>query len=204
MASTIDPTLDGDMIADGRVVKKSELEQQFDAAVADIDALQGVSLTAGSGILGIAETFATRTVVTAGGLVHTQILVDLTGLNSNADGDIIGDDAAANCHLGQYTVAVMGTLVGGQVSCLQTPATGEPNIDLFSADESSGVEDTAISALTNQIELMTSGADWTTALRRGMALLPTANQYLYLVGGDGATDNTYTAGKLLIEFWGTP
>lgn len=204
MASTIDPTLDGDTTADGRVVRKSELEQQFQAASDDIDALQGAELTAGSGIDGIAETYATDVISTKTGLIHTQILVDLTGLNSGGTAaDIIGDDAAANCHIGQYTTAVMGTLVAGKVTCLEAPATGEPNIDLFSADEATGTEDVAITTLTNDTALMEAAGDWTSGAAQGMTALPAANQYLYLVAGD-ATDATYTAGKFLIEFWGTP
>lgn len=203
MASTIDPTLDSDMTTDGRVVRKSELQQQFTAAVADIDALQGAELSADSGIDGIAETFATDVKSVATGLVHTQIVIDLTGLNSGGTAaDIIGDDGVANCHIGQYTTAVMGTVVAGKVTCLEAPATGEPNIDLFSADEATGTEDTAITALTNDTALMEAAADWTALLFQGMTALPAANQYLYLVAGD-ATDATYTAGKFLIEFWGT-
>ena len=43
-ATSIDPTLNGDTTADGRVVNKSELEQQFQAAADDFDALSAATV----------------------------------------------------------------------------------------------------------------------------------------------------------------
>lgn len=156
---------------------------------------------AGSGILGIAEAYKAG-VLRIGDLVHTQIIIDLTGLNSSAAGDIIGDDAAANCHLGKITKARNGTLVAGRMSCLETPAGGEPDIDLYSATESTGTEDAAVTGLT-ETALLDTAADWTAILApKGLTALPADGEYLYLVGSGAGTDATYTAGKFLIEFWG--
>lgn len=156
---------------------------------------------AGSGVAGIAETYKAG-VIRMGDLVYTSILIDLTGLNSSAAGDIIGDNGEANCHLGKITVARNGTLVAGRMSCLETPAGGEPDIDLYSATESTGTEDTAITGLT-ETALLDAAADWTGVLApKGLTALPADGEYLYLVGSGTGTDATYTAGKLLIEFWG--
>ncbi len=157
--------------------------------------------TEGSGITGIAESFGSS-VVKIGTIFHTTIVIDLTGLNSGGtDGDIIGDEAAANCHLGQITAARNGTIFAIRMTCVETPATGDDDIDLWSADESSGTEDTGIAALTGEVQL-TDGGDLTTGTVVGMAGLPVANQYLYLTGKTGDANATYTAGKLVIELWG--
>lgn len=198
MASTIDPTLNGDMTADGRVVNKSELQQQFTAAAADIVAIQGGTVTMGSGIDGVAAVAAS-----GDGLIETKILIDLTGLNSSAAADIIGDDAAANCHIGQYTVAAMGTIVAGTMLCLEAPTTGEPDIDLYSADEATGTEDAAVTGLTNDTALLAAAADWTIGTLKALTAFPADEQYLYLVGSGGGTDATYDAGKFLLTLYGT-
>lgn len=156
---------------------------------------------AGSGIDGIAETYKNG-VIRIGPLVYTSIFIDLTGLNSSAAGDIIGDDGAANCHLGKITTARCGTLIGGRMSCWETPAGGEPDIDLYSATEATGTEDAAITGLT-ETALLDAAADWTGLLApKGLTALPADGQYLYLVGSGGGTDAAYTAGKFLIELWG--
>lgn len=76
MASTIDPTLDGDMTADGRVVQKSELQQQFTAAVTDIDALQAADLLrlhALTNVVTLAELGADKIIIPA--VTGKQIVV---------------------------------------------------------------------------------------------------------------------------------
>ncbi|WP_422028153.1 hypothetical protein [Roseovarius sp.] len=160
-----------------------------------------LEVEAGSGIAGIAETYKAG-VIQMGPLVWTSIFIDLTGLNSNAAGDIIGDDGEANCHLGKITVARNGTLIGGRMSCLETPTGGEPDIDLYSAVESTGTEDAAITGL-DETALLAAAADWTGATApKGLTGLPADGEFLYLVGSGDGTNATYTAGKFLIEFWG--
>jgi hypothetical protein len=131
-----------------------------------------------------------------------EILIDLAGLHSGGTaGDLIGANGSGVCHLGQITAAVNGTLFAGRMVCLETPATGDNDIDLYSATEATGVEDTAISALT-ATQLCNSG-DLTNASVIALTAVPAANKYLYLVcqAGDASTD-AYTAGILLIELWG--
>lgn len=160
-----------------------------------------LEVEAGSGILGIAETYKAG-VTRMGPIVYTAIMIDLTGLNSSAAADIIGDNGEANCHIGKITTARNGTLFAGRMSCLETPAGGEPDIDLYSATESTGAEDAAITGLT-ETALLDAGADWTGLLApKALTALPAANEYLYLVGSGTGTDATYTAGKFLIELWG--
>jgi hypothetical protein len=161
--------------------------------------VEGVANTAGVGITGTAAVWATSVEV-SGDIIKTTLLVDLTGLNSGGTADdIIGADGAGVAHLGQITAAVNGTIFAGRLTCLETPATGDDDIDVHSATEATGVEDTAISALT-ETKLCNSGD-----LTAGTTVLlanPAADQYLYLTGGTGDSDATYTAGILMLEFWG--
>lgn len=159
----------------------------------------GTGITTGTGTVYHSNIFRNAN------LIYTRIYVDLTGLNSGGTaGDIIGVDATANSHIGQYTAAESGTLIAGSMTCLETPATGEPNIDLYSGDEATGTEDAAVTGLTNDTALLASSGDWvaTGAVTvQGLSALPADEQYLYLVAGD-LTDATYTAGKFLIELIG--
>ncbi|MDX1742935.1 MAG: hypothetical protein R3186_04995 [Ruegeria sp.] len=161
----------------------------------------GQTMTAGAGIDGVAAVYEAG-VSRSGGVITTKILIDLTGLNSSAAGDIIGDDGVAGCHIGQITAAVNGTIIGGYVQCLEDPAGGEPDIDLYSATEATGTEDAAITSLT-ETALLDAGADWTNLLApKGLSAVPAADEYLYLVGSGAGTDATYTGGIFLITLIG--
>jgi len=158
-----------------------------------------LATSAGAGVDGVAESYVAG-VQKIGTVYKTTILVDLTGLNCGGTaGDIIGDDGTGAAHLGQITAARNGTIFAGTVTCLEVPATGDPDIDLYSATEATGVEDTAITALT-ETQLLNSG-DHTLGKVGILTAFPAAGEYLYLVCGV-ATAGTYTAGKLLIELYG--
>lgn len=179
-------------IMDGVTATATEINKLDDSASV---------LTEGSGVAS-AETYASG-VFKNGDITVTRIVIDMTGLVGSAtDGDIIGDTGgAANAHIGQITAALSGTVVGGQVTCLEVPAGGADDVDLYAATEGTGAQDAAISTLT-ETALVSSGAAWTSGAVKGMTALPAANQYLYLVNGE-AVGGTYTAGKFLIEFFGT-
>ena len=159
-----------------------------------------VAATAGVGITGTADFYKT-TVIKIGDIIYTSILIDVDGLNSSAAADLIGADGAGVCHLGQITAALNGTILGGVMTCLQAATGGEPDIDLYCAEEATGVEDTAISALTND-QLLDANADWTAGMKKVLSAMPPADEYLYLVGSGAGTDATYTAGIFLIELYG--
>lgn len=167
--------------------------------------LDRLETEAGVGITGAALVYATS-VERVGGIIHTTIWIDVTGLNSQAqDGDIIGDDGVGAAHLGQMTVARNGALFAGKMSCIELPAGGDENIALWSAVEDTGVEDTLITALdeTELVQSQGDGTDWVAGDETNIPVLPAANEFLYLVQGDATgTDATYTAGILKIEFWG--
>ena len=158
-----------------------------------------IATTAGTGITTGTGTVYAASVIKTGGIFHTKILIDLTGLASSGSGDIIGKAATANSHIGQITAAVNGTVLGGKLTCLEAPAGGDPDINLWYADEATGTEDAAVTGLTNQVQICDSGD---LALNSVVSLATVAaDKYLYMATG-AATNADYTAGKLLIEFWG--
>ena len=158
-----------------------------------------IATTAGTGITTGTGTVYEAGVIKIGEVFHTTILIDLTGLASSGSGDIIGKDSTANSHIGQITAAVNGTVLGGKLTCLEAPAGGDPDINLWYADEATGTEDAAVTGLTNQVQVCDSGD---LALNSVVSLATVAaDKYLYMATG-AATDGDYSAGKLLIEFWG--
>lgn len=172
------------------------------AELNQIDGAILAAMTPGSGIVGTA-TAAGGNVVKVGPMFKTEIFIDLTGLNSGtAVGDIIGKTTTANCHIGQITAAKNGTIVYGQITCIETPAGGDPDVDFYgTATEATGTQDAAVSGLTGEALLLNNG-DWTGAPATPVAMttLPGVG-YLYMVDG-GGTAATYSAGIFLIELWG--
>jgi hypothetical protein len=159
---------------------------------------------AGTGITAGVGTVYKNSVFEEGGIITTQILIDLTGLHSEAtDLDIIGVEASANpAHIGQITAARNGTILGGIMRCLEVPTGGDPNVALYAATEGTGVEDQLVSALTETL-IFDPAADWTIDMARSITGIPAADSYLYLVQGDAVgTDADYTGGKYLITFFG--
>jgi hypothetical protein len=155
----------------------------------------------GSGARPYAETCVVS-VVRQGGVIKTEILIDLTGLSSTATaGDIIGElDGPGEAWIYQIKAAVNGTIVMGRVTGMELPTTGDDDIMIYSATEATGVEDSAIGDLT-ETSLLDPAAAWSSGLVKAFTTVPPADGYLYLVG-NGDTAGTYDAGKLLIELWG--
>jgi hypothetical protein len=90
------------------------------------------------------------------------------------------------------------------MTCLETPTTGEPDIDVYAATEATGAEDAVVTGLT-ETKLLDTGADWTGILgARGFQTMPAADGYLYLVTSGGADTGVYASGKFLLKFYGTP
>ena len=161
------------------------------------------NMTPGTGISTGSGTLYKGAVLRMGDVIETTIVIDVTGLNSgDADGDIIGVAATANCHVGQITAAKNGTLFAGSMQCVETPAGGEPDVDLFSATVATGTEEALITALS-ETALLATAVDWTGILApKGLTALPAANEYLYLAASGGSTNATYTAGKFVIKLYG--
>ena len=157
----------------------------------------------GPGITGGTGTQCKSWVIRNGDIVHTQILIDLTGLASTADGDIIGT-GSADASIGTLMVAVNNTIFAGRMTCMEAPTTGEPDIDLYFASVSTGEHDDAVSGISGQARALDTAADWTvgTVKMIPQSSLPSGTKFLYLVASGGGTAGVYDHGMLLIEFWG--
>ena len=161
--------------------------------------------TASAGIEGTAAVYVTQVnrlksdVATNVNIVKTTIMIDLTGLKDGGTaGDIIGKDGSGVAFIGKVTTANQGTVFGVTMTCLETPAGGSTDIDLFSATEGTGVNDTAIGDLT-ETQIINAGAASAGTVVAGGDIA--ADQFLYLVS-QGTGDATYTAGRFLIEITG--
>ena len=159
----------------------------------------------GAGIEGTAETYITQVerfksdVDTNVNIVKTTIMIDLTGLNSGGTaGDIIGKNGSGVAYIGRITTADNGVVFGVSMECFEAPTTGETDINLHSATEGTGVEDTAIGDLTET--LIIDGGTQALGVRKTGGTIA-ADQYLYLTGGS-TTAGTYDNGKLVITILG--
>ena len=191
--------IDGTLNADGATVLGSTL------AVTGRSTLTGntIATTAGTGVTTGSGTIYASSARKEGGIYYTSILTDITGLaGSTTLNDIIGVSAAANCHFGQITAAVSGAILAGLITCLETPAGGDPDIDLYSATVATGTENALVTDLTETV-LYARAASWAVHDVKAISAMPAANEYLYLTVGAGGAPGTYTAGKFLIELWGT-
>lgn len=159
-------------------------------------------MTAGTGVTTGTGTLYKAGVVQQGTIIETTLVFDITGLASNVAGDIIGKDGGtANCHFGQITAATNGTILGGYMTCIEVPAGGSTDIDVYSATVATGAEDAAIADLT-ETALLAHGGAWTAAASQGFTTVPPADGYLYLTNGGSTSDNAYTAGKFVIKLYG--
>jgi len=158
--------------------------------------------TAGVGITAGVGTVVNTEITKLGKRITTHIFINVIGLHSATTlVDLIGVDSVGVCHLGIVDFAESGVVSSGSMTCLVVPVTGVTDIDLYAADEGTGVEDTNESALT-ATELVGAGGAWTLAETQVLAALPTDGQYLYLAVGVAGTVGVYTAGQFLIELIG--
>ena len=136
-----------------------------------------------------------------GNIIVTYILIDLAGLaDGDANGDIIGNPAGGEkCYFFLYDADIMGTNYGGDITCMETPAGGDPDIDLYYATEATGKQDGAIGSLT-ETQVIDHG-DWTAGDVDALSAPIVDGKYVYLVCGT-KTDATYTAGQLMIKLYG--
>lgn len=171
---------------------------------ANFTEVYGSTMTAGTGFAGTGTVYKTA-VQKHGDIYKTTIFIDLTGAaSSTTDLDIIGTSAAP-CHIGQIVAATNGTIVGGRMVCLEVPAGGADDIDLYYATTGSGATtyfDAGIASVTGYTAMITSGGAWTSGGSKGFLDVPATTKYLYLVGGEAGTAGTYTAGQFLIELYG--
>jgi len=179
----------------------------------DETAFRMQNMTAGTGITTGTGTLYKANVTVAGDLITTTIIIDLTGLSpGGAAGDIIGVNDDDDCHIGQITAALNGTIFAGTVECLETPTTGEPDIDLYTSTASTGGENDDIASEAGAAAILQATQDWSSThddtasvvQQMGITAYPAADSYMYLVSSGGGATGVYDAGIMKITLYGYP
>lgn len=165
----------------------------FDSLVTGIEAAEH-----GAGAIGTAAAPATYRWI-ENGVIITQTKIDLTGLASVATtNDVIGLAAGGAAYIGRNVVGANGVIFKVELSCLETPAGGDNDVNVVANASAILVEGDAggTTYLSNSGDLL--------AGQTIQNLLPalTANDYLYLTAGTGDTAATYTAGMYLLTTYG--
>lgn len=174
------------------------------ATQTELNTLHTQTLTggAGAGITGGTGTIYKTSVQKSGDRYVITIDIDLTGLSSSTtDLDIIGQSTTP-AYIGLLNVLQAGATVHSlAMTCLEAPAGGVTDIDVYSATEGTGKFDDAVTGLT-ETALITSGGAWTNGATKGCTTVPLSTEYLYLTGGAAGTAAPYTAGKFRIVIVG--
>ena len=133
------------------------------------------------------------------GEIVTTILIDLGvgDIHSQGSNKIIGEDGVSDAYVTRITDAINGVVYKGEISCIEVPVQGDPdiNVKVKSTSEPAGTTGT-------DHELLNAGT-WTLGAT-GVFTFPSGgitDDYLYLVQG-GSVDNVYTAGKFIIKLYG--
>jgi hypothetical protein len=139
--------------------------------------------------------------------IITTVLIDLTGLaNKNDVDDVIGLAAGGAAYFYKNVVAENGIIHKIEMTCLELPTASSNvglDIDLVSNSAATRVYDNDGSGYTSVIA---AGADMVLGdTLQNLADHGAADDYYYLTTGATHTgDSTYTAGKLMIKFYGHP
>ena len=155
----------------------------------------------GAGVIGTALDPVTKR-YQIGGTIITEFYIDLTGLASIDDADdIIGLAAGGDAYIGRHVAATSGYPFKVEMICIESPATGDDDINLVSGTASDDAYNDPVTAAG----VVINGGAWSGS-SRVIADDPdiTTNDYLYLTCGAGDTGGTYTAGQFLIRIHGTP
>ncbi len=154
----------------------------------------------GAGAIGTAATPTTTRWVDAGVIV-TQFKIDMTGLKSkNVAADVIGLASAVDAYIGRNVVATNGIIFKMSIACLETPAGGDDDINVVAnASGTLGYDEAGGTTFgINSGDLVAGRV--IENLVQGL----TADHYFYLTAGNGDLDVVYTAGMLLITWYGHP
>ena len=126
------------------------------------------------------------------------------------DKDVIGEDGVAAAYFGQITTAINGIIFKAELSCIESLAGAQTDIDLWAntASLAQGVDvDTGTRShlIAAGGAVVIGGGDSKRFPFVDGAGFPSglANYYLYLAeGASGGSDADYSAGKLVIKFFG--
>ena len=139
--------------------------------------------------------------------IITTVLIDLTGLaNKNDVDDVIGLAAGGAAYFYKNVTAENGIIHKIELSCLELPTASSNvglDIDIVSNSAATRVYDNDGSGYT---AVLAAGGDLALGTTvQSLSAQGAADDYYYLTTGATHTgDSTYTAGKLMIKFYGHP
>lgn len=152
----------------------------------------------GAGAIGTAATPKTRR-WTDRGVIVTQTTIDLTGLASVATAnDVIGLAAGGAAYIGRNVVATNGVIFKVELSCIETPAGGDNDVNVV-ANSSAAL---AYDGAGGTTYLSDSGDLLAGQTIQNLVPAIAANDYFYLTAGTGDTAGTYTAGMYILTTYG--
>ena len=132
--------------------------------------------------------------------------VDITNAESKADIlDVIGTGTSSSVYIGKCSTTYVGYVYKAEMMCIEVPAGGDLDVDLYSNTADLATDDAVTSSGTS-VELINAGGNWAVGMRKistaGLTMTDGLHDhYLYLTTG-GGTAGTYTAGKFVIKLYG--
>ena len=163
---------------------------------------------------GVSGSVGSRKIIKSGNEITTEIYVDLGSskgqlFQAGTAGTIIGHSSSAagiqsagKANLTQITNAENGIVTLVELTCVEAPTGGDADVDLMFAATTQ-----AFSGSTSLTSIIAAGGNLVVG-SEGAKLYDASeltDKYLYLTVGsatDGAAAAAYTAGKLLIRFYG--
>ena len=139
--------------------------------------------------------------------IITTVLIDLTGIaNKNDVDDVIGLAAGGAAYFYKNVTTENGIIHKIELSCLELPTASSNvglDIDIVSNSNATRVYDNDGSGYT---AVLAAGGDLALGTTvQSLSAQGAADDYYYLTTGATHTgDSTYTAGKLMIKFYGHP
>jgi autotransporter-associated beta strand protein len=153
----------------------------------------------GAGAIGTSSFGAPQTRRwTDAGVIVTQTKFDLTGLISGGTAnDIVGLAAGGAAFIGRNVVATNGVIFKMELSCLESPATGDTDIDII-ADASAVLAGDG--SYTGAIKI--NGGTLVVG-QSFQNLVPAVDaDYYFYIAAVGAGGGTYTAGMFILTTYG--
>ena len=152
------------------------------------------------------------TVSNINGRIITKLYVDLTGNTSkNTANDIIGDSGGGAAYIYRHVNTVNGFLEAVYITCMETPTTGDDDIDIMVATAADGAYDAGGAGLAGAAVFLETAEAWAIGVTRviddgaangKVTTKDYNNHYFYLTSGNGDTAGEYGAGKFLITIVG--
>ncbi len=168
----------------------------------NLDEMEFGGTLAGAGVLAGTGSIVESSVSRVGGIIRTDVLVDLTGMNDGGTiDDIIGNDGGAiDSWIVKITDDVNGVILAATVYGHELPAGGDPDIDFWSASDGTLAQDTLITAAADEVLLVDAG-DMSATSVVNFTAWPADGTYIYMACGTN-TAADYTAGRFILSLWG--